>query len=111
AYEIPSKGGIGHKSAFAVYVYEAGGRGFYLVKEPYLDPLLRSTVAYAINSLTSWLAPSPVMEIDPIGYLFAELKRGGPNMKRLNAEEGSGAAHFLRGELLGYSLCDPFVAR
>ena len=109
AYEIPAKGGIGHKSAFAVYVYEAGGRGFYLVKEPYLDPLLRSTVAYAINSLTSWLAPSPVMEIDPIGYLFAELKRGGPNMKRLSAEEVKGAAHFLAREILGYSVLDPLI--
>src|SRR2546427_10104995 len=109
AYEIPAKGGIGLKSAFAVYVYEAGGRRFYLVKEPYLDPLLRSTVAYAIASLSSWLAPSPVMEIDPIGYLFAELKRGGPNSKKLNAEEVKDAGHFLAREILGYSLLDPLI--
>lgn len=66
---------VSYRSNFTVYVYEADGRGLYLVKEPYLEPGLNSTVAEAISSLSTWLAPSPVISVDPLGYLFAELKR------------------------------------
>jgi hypothetical protein len=75
-YEI-QKGAVTYRSSYTVYVYEADGKGLYLVKEPYLEPGLNSTVADAISSLSSWLAPSPVISIDPLGYLFAELKRAG----------------------------------
>jgi len=108
-YEVPARGGVKYKSSFAVYIYEADGKGIYLVKEPYLEPALRSIVSRAIESLSSWLAPSPIMEMDPIGYVFAQLKLESPQGKKLSEEDLLSVTHFLTREIVGYSLLDPLV--
>jgi flagellar protein FlaI len=110
-YELRSSGGAAYKSGFAVYVYEERGRGTYLVKEPYVRPEVAATVSEAIESLATWLAPSPVISIDPLGYLFAELRRAGylepgsPDQQ----EETKAVTHYLMREILGYSFVDPLL--
>ena len=110
-YELGSSGGASYKSSFAIYIYEERGRGTYLVKEPYLRPEVAATVADAIESLSTWLAPSPVISIDPLGYLFAELRRAGylegPSPER--QEEAKAVTHYLMREILGYSQVDPLL--
>ncbi|MDG6977892.1 MAG: type II/IV secretion system ATPase subunit [Nitrososphaerota archaeon] len=110
-YELRSAGGAPYRSSFAVYVYDDRGRGLYLVKEPYLRPEVAATVSEGIESLSTWLAPSPVISVDPLGYLFAELRRAGyledgaPDQK----EEAKAVTHYLMREMLGYSLVDPLL--
>ncbi|MDV3276955.1 MAG: type II/IV secretion system ATPase subunit [Nitrososphaerales archaeon] len=107
-YEIPARSGVSYRSSFAVYIYDAAGRWLYLVKEPYLDPRLRSVVSAAISSLSTWLAPSPVVDLDPIGYLIAEMERFGM-LKEVTSEELQAATHFLARDILGYWLLDPLL--
>jgi len=110
-YELRSSGGAPYKSSFAVYVYDERGKGLYLVKEPYLRPDVAGTVAEAIDSLSTWLAPSPVISVDPLGYLFAELRRAGYLVGRSpeQQEEAKAVTHYLMREILGYSLVDPLL--
>jgi flagellar protein FlaI len=108
-YEVRAKESITYRSSYTVYVYDVGGKDVYLVKEPYLAPDLSSAVAGAIESLTSWLAPSPVISIDPLGYLFAELKRAGYLQARLTEDDLKAATHYLVRDILGYSTIDPLV--
>lgn len=103
------KGSVTYSSSYTVYVYECDGRGLYLVKEPYLAPGPAATVAEAIASLSSWLAPSPVISIDPLGYLFAQLKRTGYLGPDTKEEETKAVAHYLMREILGYSTIDPLI--
>lgn len=110
-YEVRSAGGATYRSGFAVYVYDDRGRGLYLVKEPYLRPEVAAAVAEGIESICTWLAPSPVISVDPLGYLFGELRRvgylepGSPDRK----EEAKAVTHYLMRDLLGYSLVDPLL--
>jgi flagellar protein FlaI len=110
-YELRSLAGATYRSSFAVYIYDDRGRGLYLVKEPYLRPEVSVTVAEAIGSLSTWLAPSPVIAIDPLGYLFAELKRAGYELGRSQEQldEAKAVTHFLMRDILGYSLIDPLL--
>jgi len=108
SYEI-QKDAITYRSSYAVYIYEADGKGLYLVKEPYLEPGLSSTVAEAISSLSSWLAPSPVIAIDPLGYLFAELKRAGYLGGQTKEDDIKAATYYLMRDILGYSTIDPLI--
>ena len=110
-YELRSAGGAPYRSSFAVYVYDERGRGMYLVKEPYMRPEVAGTVAEAIGSLSTWLAPSPVISVDPLGYLFAELRRAGYMEARSpeQQEEEKAVTHYLMREILGYSLVDPLL--
>ncbi len=110
-YELRSSGGAPYRSSFTVYVYDEGGRGFYLVKEPYVSPEVAGTVAEGIQSLSTWLAPSPVITVDPLGYLFAELRRAGylERPSREEREEAKAVTHYLMREILGYSLVDPLL--
>ena len=110
-YELGSAGGATYRSSFAVYVYDDRGKGLYLVKEPYVRPDVAGTVAEAIDSLSTWLAPSPVISVDPLGYLFAELRRGGFLAERSpqQHEEAKAVTHYLMREILGYSLVDPLL--
>lgn len=110
-YELRSAGGAPYKSGFAVYVYDDRGKGLYFVKEPYVKPDVAGTVAEAIDSLSTWLAPSPVISIDPLGYLFAELRRAGFLEGRSpdQQEELKAVTHYLMREILGYSLVDPLL--
>ena len=62
----------------------------------------------AVESLTTWLAPSPVVDLDPIGYLTAELRRSG-RLESATKEEMDGAAHYLARDILGYWLLDPLL--
>jgi len=82
---------------------------FYLVKEPYLDSNLASLVGGAIKSLSSWLAPSPIVEIDPVGYMLAELRRTRAGGRQFNVEDIESATHFLVRDILGYSILDPLL--
>jgi archaeal flagellar protein FlaI len=107
-YEIQREA-ITYRSSYTVYVYEADGKGLYLVKEPYLEPGLSSAVAEAISSLSSWLAPSPVISIDPLGYLFAELKRAGYLGGGMSEDDLKAAKYYLMREILGYSTIDPLI--
>lgn len=101
--------GASYSSSFTVYIYEVEGRGLYLVKEPYLEPEVSSVVEDAVENLSTWLAPSPIMAIDPVGYLFAELKRAG-YAGGMNSEEGVKAAtYYLLRDILGYGLLDPLL--
>jgi archaeal flagellar protein FlaI len=110
-YELRSAGGAPYRSSFAVYVYDDRGKGLYLVKEPYMRPDVAGTVADAIDSLSTWLAPSPVISVDPLGYLFAELRRSGflERPSREQQEEAKAVSHYLMREILGYSLVDPLL--
>ena len=110
-YELRSSGGAPYRSSFAVYVYDERGKGMYLVKEPYMRPEVAATVAEAIDSLSTWLAPSPVISVDPLGYLFAELRRAGYLEERSpeQQEEAKAVTHYLMREILGYSLVDPLL--
>jgi len=110
-YELRSSGGAAYRSGFAVYVYDERGKGMYLVKEPYMRPEVAATVAEAIDSLSTWLAPSPVISIDPLGYLFAELRRAGylEGHSPEQQEEAKAVTHYLMREILGYSLVDPLL--
>jgi flagellar protein FlaI len=110
-YELRSLGGALYRSSFAVYVYDERGKGLYLVKEPYMRPEIAVTVAEAIDSLSTWLAPSPVISVDPLGYLFAELRRAGflEGRSPEKQEEGRAVTHYLMREILGYSLVDPLL--
>ncbi len=110
-YELQSAGGAAYRSSFAIYVYDDRGRGLYLVKEPYMRPEVAATVAEAIDSLSTWLAPSPVISVDPLGYLFAELRRAGylVDRSREQQEEAKAVTHYLMREILGYSLVDPLL--
>ena len=110
-YELRSSGGAPYRSSFAVYVYDDRGKGLYLVKEPYMRPDVAATVAEAIDSLSTWLAPSPVISVDPLGYLFAELRRAGYLEGRSpeQQEEAKAVTHYLMREILGYSLVDPLL--
>jgi archaeal flagellar protein FlaI len=104
-----STGAISYASGFSVYVYDSDGTGYYLVKEPYLSPQVSSAVASAISSLTTWLAPSPVMNVDPLGYLFAELKRAGFLKNRDAEDDIRAASYYLIRDILGYSTVDPLI--
>ena len=110
-YELRSAGGAPYRSSFAVYVYDDRGKGLYLVKEPYVRPEVARTVAEAIASLSTWLAPSPVISVDPLGYLFAELRRAGFLEGRApeQQEEAKAVTHYLLREILGYSAVDPLL--
>ena len=110
-YALRSAGGAPYASSFAVYVYDDAGRGLYLVKEPYLTPEVAANVAEAIDSLSTWLAPSPVITVDPLGYLFAELRRAGflDRHAAEQEEEMKAVTHYLMREILGYSLVDPLL--
>jgi len=110
-YELRSAGGAAYRSGFAVYVYDDRGKGLYLVKEPYMRPEVASTVAEAIGSLSTWLAPSPVISVDPLGYLFAELRRAGflSESSQEEQEEVKAVTHYLMREIIGYSLLDPLL--
>jgi flagellar protein FlaI len=79
-----------------------------MVKEPYIDPEIRASVAESVESLTTWLAPSPVVDLDPIGYLTAEMQRSGV-FPRATAAELEAAAHYLVRDVLGYWLLDPLL--
>ncbi len=109
--ELRSEGGAPYRSSFAVYVYDDRGKGLYLVKEPYMRPEVAGTVAEAIGSLSTWLAPSPVIRVDPLGYLFAELRRAGyfEGRAREQQEEAKAVTHYLMREILGYSTVDPLL--
>jgi len=110
-YDLRSPAGAHYRSGFTVYVYEHGGKGLYLVKEPHLSPEVGSTVAEAVDSLSTWLAPSPVISVDPLGYLFAELRRAGylRGTSAERKEEAKAVTHYLMREILGYSLVDPLL--
>jgi archaeal flagellar protein FlaI len=108
-YELRVRDSITYKSTYTVYIYESEGRGIYLVKEPYLTPELSATVSDAISSLSTWLAPSPVIAVDPLGYLFAELKRAGFMDSGLSEDDLKAATHYLMREILGYSTIDPLI--
>jgi archaeal flagellar protein FlaI len=110
-YQLRSAGGAPYKSSFAVYVYDDRGKGLYLVKEPYMGPDVAGTVAEAIDSLSTWLAPSPIISVDPLGYLFAELRRAGYFQGRSpeQQEEAKAVTHYLMREILGYSVVDPLL--
>ena len=108
AYEI-QRGLATYRSTYTVYIYDAEGKGFYLVKEPYLEPGLSASVAGAISSLSSWLAPSPVISVDPLGYLSAELKRAGYLTPQTKEEDIKAATYYLMREILGYSTVDPLI--
>ncbi len=107
-YEVRAKSGVAYKSAFAVYIYDRLGLQTYLVKEPYLEPGLRAAVSGAIESLSTWLAPSPVVDLDPIGYLVAEMERSGL-IGGISKDDMSSATHFLLRDILGYWLLDPMI--
>ena len=107
-YEIPIRDGARYRSSYSVYLYELDGKGIYLVKEPYVSPDVASMIAGALGSLSTWLAPSPIISIDPIGYFYAEMKRTGL-LQTLEGEELDAANHYLLRELLGYGLIDPLI--
>jgi flagellar protein FlaI len=107
-YEM-QRGAVTYRSSYTVYIYEADGKGMYLVKEPYLEPGLASSVADAIATLSSWLAPSPIISIDPLGYLFAELKRAGYLPGDASEDDLGAATYFLMRDILGYSTIDPLI--
>ncbi len=110
-YELRTPAGARYKSSFAVYIYDDRGKGLYLLKEPYLTPEVSSTVAEAIDCLSTWLAPSPVISVDPLGYLLAELRRAGylVGSSADQKEEAKAVTHYLMREILGYSLVDPLL--
>lgn len=108
-YEVRAGEGIGYRSTYTVYIYEVDGRGMYLVKEPYISPGLSAVVARAIDSLTSWLAPSPIISVDPLGYLFAEMRRAGYLSPQTKDEDVQAASHYLLRDILGYSTVDPLI--
>jgi flagellar protein FlaI len=108
-YEVRARDSATYRSGYTVYIYELEGRGLYLVKEPYLPPDLSSAVAGAIGSLRSWLAPSPVITVDPLGYLFAELRRAGYLDPDVNDDDLKAATHYLVRDILGYSIVDPLL--
>lgn len=107
-YSIPSRNGLPYHGRFAVYIYDAMGKRMYFVKDPYVEPRLSAAVSRAYSTLSSWLAPSPLVEIDPIGYLVAEMEREGL-MKSVSSEEMQAASHYLARNVLGYGLLDPLL--
>ena len=107
-YAIQGRKGLPRKGNFAVYVYETNDKRVYLVKEPYLEPELRAAVSRAFSTLTSWLAPSPLVEWDPVGYFIAEMESEGL-MGARNAEELEAASHYLARDILGYWTLDPLL--
>jgi flagellar protein FlaI len=108
-YELGVKNGASYSSSYTVYLYEVRGKGLYLIKEPYLNPEISSIVAYAIDTLSTWLAPSPIVEIDPLGYLLAELERGGFLKGRNFTEEIKAATYYLMRDILGYGIIDSLI--
>ncbi len=76
-----------------------------------MRPDVAATVAEAIDSLSTWLAPSPVISVDPLGYLFAELRRAGflEGWSPEQQEEAKAVTHYHMREILGYSLVDPLL--
>ena len=108
-YHIRSSGGAVYRAGYAVYVYDDKGKGLYLVKEPHVRPEVQAVVAEAIDSLSTWLAPSPIIYVDPLGYLFAELRRAGYLAGSLDKDEVKGVTHHLMREILGYSFLDPLL--
>jgi flagellar protein FlaI len=107
-YDVKAASGVRYACSFAVYVYESGGKCSYLVKEPYIDERLRGAVSSALGTLSTWLAPSSVVDLDPIGYLFAEMERLGL-MKGATREELQGATYYLARDILGYWILDPLL--
>jgi flagellar protein FlaI len=107
-YSLQGKGGLPHRGGFAVYIYEANGKRMYFVKEPYLEPQLANAVRDALSSLSSWLAPSPLVELDPIGYLVAEMEREGL-MAGVSTEGMQAASHYLARDIIGYWTLDPLL--
>ncbi|MDV3293554.1 MAG: type II/IV secretion system ATPase subunit [Nitrososphaerales archaeon] len=107
-YELQAKSGLPYMGRFAVYIYESAGKWLYFVKEPYLEPRLSSAVSSAVATLSSWLAPSSVVELDPIGYLVAEMERAGL-MANIGVEELKAATHYLARDILGYWILDPLL--
>ena len=108
SYELRARSGLAYRDAFTVYIFDAAGRWFYMIKEPFIDPSLRAAVANSVDTLSTWLAPSPVVEFDPIGYLTAELQRAGL-LQHATKEEIDAATHFLVRDILGYWLLDPLL--
>ena len=107
-YELRTKDRVAYRGSFAVYIYEAAGKCSYLVKEPYIDPGLRAIVGEAVETLSTWLAPSPIVDLDPIGYLQAELKRTG-RLGSATREELDGASQYLARDIIGYWILDPLL--
>lgn len=107
-YGLQGKSGLPHRGTFAVYIYEANGKRMYFVKEPYLEPELAAAVCSALTTLTSWLAPSPLVELDPIGYLIAEMEREGL-MAGVSSEDMQAVGHYLARDIIGYWTLDPLL--
>ncbi|HXW36838.1 MAG TPA: type II/IV secretion system ATPase subunit [Nitrososphaerales archaeon] len=107
-FELPVRSGVSYKCAYSVYVYDSDASWTYHVKEPYLEPRIRRAVSTAVETLTTWLAPSPIIDLDPIGYLVAEMERAGL-LASLTREEMSGATYFLARDILGYGPLDPLI--
>ena len=107
-YSIQGRSSLPHRGSFAVYIYETKSKLVYLVKEPYLEPKLMAAVSNAFSTLTSWLAPSPLVEWDPIGYLVAEMESEGLTGK-LSTDDLAAASHYLARDILGYWTLDPLL--
>ncbi|MDG6928649.1 MAG: type II/IV secretion system ATPase subunit [Nitrososphaerota archaeon] len=91
-----------------VSLYACEGAGHYLVREPELMPGTKAVVEEAIATSPSWLASSDVIEVDPVGYMMANLKRN-RRLLGVGEDEIRTVAYYLHRDILGYGPLDPYL--
>lgn len=111
-YEVQIGSGR-HTARCKVRIFYGASKGFYMVEEPYIRPEVAERMKGALNFFLNEVPPSEVAQLDPMGYLEAELTKLGA-FKGLNEGEREAIRYYIAREVLGYGavtppLLDPFV--
>ncbi len=104
-YDVEIRSGR-HPAKCRVRIFYGAGKGFYRVEEPHLTPEKSEKLEKALNFFLNEVPPTEIAELDPIGYLEAELAKLGA-FKEMEEEEGEAVRYYIVREVMGYGLATP----
>lgn len=91
-----------------VNVYYGRGKGYYRVIEPEVHPTVLDKLRKAMAFFFKEVPPSPVAELDPAGYLEAELRKAGA-FSGLREDEVRKVRYYILREVSGYGVITPVI--
>jgi flagellar protein FlaI len=91
-----------------VHIYYREGKGFYRLQEPLLSEDVKARVQKAMSLFLEEVPPTPIAELDPSGYLEAELKRLG-TFEGLSDDERAKVRYYIVRDILGYGPITPIL--
>ena len=102
-----------HPAKCKVRIFYGAGKGFYRVEEPHLGPERAEKLEKALSFFLNEIPPTEIAQLDPVGYLEAELAKLGV-FKGLDEGEREAIRYYIVREVRGYGtvtppLFDPFV--